>query len=168
MKKTLLHLIMAIPLLISSLYANTSFEKYAGCYKTIQVNGQPTIDDSGYQQTQIYMGNAFVFADIDRKPIPAVKMFLFKGYSKAENKIESDFANIFLDRGILSTDSDGDHFAHKGPLWFWLLPAIILNGDLRVDAKSIENKLVLHVYMNVPELGREVDDTYVLEQEECS
>lgn len=168
MKKIFIALVLLMPSLLTTVHADASFEKYIGCYKTIQVNGQPVIDHSGYQQTQIYMGDAFVFADIDHTPIPAIKFFLFKGYSNIDNTINFDFANVFLDRGALTTDSFGDHFTHAGQLWFHLLETIILNAHLRVDASVIGTKLTLHVYRNVPELSHEeVDDTYILEQAKC-
>ncbi|MBL7542460.1 MAG: hypothetical protein JNL11_01520 [Bdellovibrionaceae bacterium] len=152
-------------------FASTSFEKYAGCYRTIKVNGQAVIANPNYNTlTRIKADKDVLFVDESTKnEIPTMFFTLYKGYSTAQQTDYWDLASAFLDRGSYTNDSLGDHFRYEGKLSSKSSPDFALTVRLAIDILKInETQYSLHAMRNITEVNQlDSEDTYVLEATEC-
>lgn len=106
----------------------TDWSTYAGCYKTVTYNGQPTHDVSNGQKNESQIsvgfstdGDALKVTDENQNKIPAVRFDLFISDSQGQGDVQdwtlTENDMIFTDRGTFTDGADGEIlYDFSGPL----------------------------------------------------
>jgi hypothetical protein len=164
MKK--IFLITILSLLTLNANAASIFEKYIGCYSTLEFNGKKT-EQSNSLQSEIQFDSSPIVDEQTKETISVIKFFIYSG-RLSDGLQHMQLSYLLTDRGNAYTDSFGDHYQFDGKVKFKTKIEDTYTLHINIDILSIEsNKLQIQIFNKIDEIGNGSTTNLILEKSNC-
>ncbi len=99
--------------------------------------------------------------------IPALKLFISKGRLNNGGQ-HMQLSYLPNDRGEIFSNEEGKHYAYDGKIRFATQRKKLCTLHIKIVSKPVKNdKLEIHIFNQIDEVGLGVDTNIVLEKSPC-